>query len=81
MADLPVLATVTSKSSLPVADTGLIDPRTILTSIQETVYDWRLDSDQISWGANAGPLLKVAHASQIATGRGYAKLLDPARRR
>src|SRR5436305_13487232 len=53
------------------------DPNRILTSIGLVPYDWRIDTDAIAWGANAGEVLQVREADAIATGRGYAGLLDP----
>jgi diguanylate cyclase (GGDEF)-like protein len=56
---------------------GLIDPRIILTSINEVVYDWRLDTDALTWGANARDVMKGAALERISTGRDFAELLDP----
>jgi len=54
------------------------DPSGILASIGLVPYDWRIDTDTLSWGANAADVLQVPDAAQIATGRGYAGYLDPA---
>jgi diguanylate cyclase (GGDEF)-like protein len=54
------------------------DPNRILASIGLVPYDWRLDTDTIAWGANAADALQVADTTDVATGRGYAALLDPA---
>jgi diguanylate cyclase (GGDEF)-like protein len=53
------------------------DPGDILASIGLVSYDWRIDSDALTWGANAGEVLHVRDLARIATGRGYAGLLDP----
>lgn len=53
------------------------DPSAILTSIGLVAYDWRLDTDVLTWGANAAEVLQIADAAAIATGRGYAVYLDP----
>jgi diguanylate cyclase (GGDEF)-like protein len=46
--------------------------RAVLSSIGETLYDWDLASDRITWGANAAAMLRVANISVLGTGRGYA---------
>jgi diguanylate cyclase (GGDEF)-like protein len=48
----------------------------IVHSIGEVAYEWRLDSDALSWGSNACEVLGIPTAAAIATGRLYAKLLD-----
>ena len=53
------------------------DPSGILASIGLVPYDWRIDTDTLTWGANAAEVLQVADPAQIATGRGYAGFLDP----
>jgi len=55
----------------------LADPRGILASIGLVTYDWRIDSDVLSWGANAAEVLHIGDSGSIATGRGYAAYLDP----
>src|SRR5215207_4396116 len=54
------------------------DANGILASIGLVPYDWRVDSDVLTWGANAAQVLQVADLGRIATGRGYAGYLDPA---
>ena len=53
------------------------DPSRILASIGLVPYDWRIDTDMLAWGANAGDVLQVRDVKAIATGRSYAGLLDP----
>jgi diguanylate cyclase (GGDEF)-like protein len=53
------------------------DPTRILASIGLVPYDWRIDNDTIVWGANAPDVLQARAIDAIATGRGYAALLDP----
>jgi diguanylate cyclase (GGDEF)-like protein len=53
------------------------EPSGILASIGLVPYDWRIDTDTLTWGANAAEVLQVADPAQIATGRGYAGFLDP----
>ncbi len=53
------------------------DASDILASIRLVPYEWRIDTDVLTWGANAAEVLQVAEVAQIATGRGYAAFLDP----
>jgi diguanylate cyclase (GGDEF)-like protein len=43
----------------------------------EVPYEWRIDSDALTWGAGAGRLFGLRDAASVATGRAFAKLLDP----
>ena len=52
------------------------DPRKILNSIGETVYDWDLRSDAISWGPNAAVVLGFGNLDAISTGRAFAECLS-----
>src|SRR5205085_1125373 len=45
-----------------------------LASVGEVPYEWRLDTDALTWGANAGTVLG-ADAAALASGRLYARLL------
>src|SRR5262245_33220594 len=54
-----------------------VDPNEIFASVGEVVYEWRLDSDAIAWGSNAGDVLAIRDPAAIATGQGYAALIDP----
>ena len=53
------------------------DPNGILASIGLVPYDWRIDTDTLTWGANAAEVLQVRDVTRIGTGRGYAAFLDP----
>ncbi|MGB9366448.1 MAG: bifunctional diguanylate cyclase/phosphodiesterase [Xanthobacteraceae bacterium] len=53
------------------------DPNGILASIGLVPYDWRIDTDTLTWGANAAEVLQIRDAARIATGRSYASFLDP----
>jgi diguanylate cyclase (GGDEF)-like protein len=53
------------------------DPHGILSSIGLVPYDWHIDSDTLTWGANAAEVLQVRDVTRIGTGRGYAGFLDP----
>ena len=61
------------KSDASAAPAG---PASILTSIGLVPYDWRIDTDSLTWGANAAEVLQIADVAQISTGRGYASFLD-----
>jgi diguanylate cyclase (GGDEF)-like protein len=52
------------------------DPRRILDSIGEVVYDWDLRSDAINWGPNVAAVLGIANPALIANGRAYAECLS-----
>ena len=51
------------------------DPAAIMASIGEAPYEWSIDTDMLTWGANAAEVLKVGSLAAIASGRDYAKLL------
>jgi len=70
---------VTRDARLPAqsATTHAADPSGILASIGLVPYDWRIDTDTLTWGANAAEVLQVRDVARIATGRAYASFLDP----
>jgi diguanylate cyclase (GGDEF)-like protein len=49
----------------------------VFAAVGAVPYEWRIGSDALAWGANAADVLTIADASLIASGRAYAKLLDP----
>jgi len=51
------------------------DPRAILDSIGEVVYDWDVVSDRLTWGPNAGSVLGVGDPDRISSGRAYSELI------
>ena len=53
------------------------DPKAILNSIGEVVYDWDIASDRLTWGPNVGDVLGFP-CEDIASGRAYANLLSSA---
>jgi diguanylate cyclase (GGDEF)-like protein len=61
----------------PASATSALDPSTILASVGEVPYVWDIATDGLSWGINVADVLKVRDAGSIASGRAYAKLLDP----
>jgi diguanylate cyclase (GGDEF)-like protein len=55
-----------------------LDTSRILASIGEAAYDWDLRTDILTWSANAGAVLGIPDVAALASGRQYARLLDPA---
>ena len=53
-----------------------LDAAEILTSVGEVAYDWHLDTDALLWSRNARDVLLIRDTAAVATGRGYAQLLD-----
>jgi diguanylate cyclase (GGDEF)-like protein len=78
--DRVLQATVQASSPPMRQDDQLVsaDARDILTAVGEAVYEWSIATDTIRWGANACEVLHVGSLDQIATGSGFAALLDPA---
>ena len=66
-----------ARPSAQSATTRGAEPNGILASIGLVPYDWRIDTDALTWGANAAEVLQVRDATRIATGRAYAAFLDP----
>jgi diguanylate cyclase (GGDEF)-like protein len=56
---------------------GPLDPRKVLTSIGEVVYDWDLSTDALAWGANAAEVLAGAEPARLASGAAFALMVDP----
>jgi len=45
-----------------------IEPDAVLAVAGEVPYNWRLDSDLISWGRNVGDVLGVSDPTFLASG-------------
>jgi diguanylate cyclase (GGDEF)-like protein len=54
-----------------------VDPRIVLSSIGEAVYDWDIGSDRLSWSGNAHSLFGIEAPERLATGVAFDKALDP----
>jgi diguanylate cyclase (GGDEF)-like protein len=54
---------------------GVPDAAAIVASIGEVAYEWRIDTDALSWSANAAAVLGVAPAA-IASGRAFAQHVE-----
>ena len=48
---------------------GVPDAAEILRSIGDVAYEWRLDTDALTWSANAAAVLGVADIGEIASGQ------------
>jgi diguanylate cyclase (GGDEF)-like protein len=58
--------------------TGDPDVAEILRSVGEAAYEWRLDTDKLTWSGNAAAVLGVADTGQVASGRAYAARVEAA---
>jgi diguanylate cyclase (GGDEF)-like protein len=56
---------------------GLPDPRAILSSIGEAVYDWDIVTDRLVFGPNTAEIPDFAEFAKITSGRAYAEHLAP----
>jgi diguanylate cyclase (GGDEF)-like protein len=54
-----------------------LDYAAIMQAAGEAAYDWQIESDALIWSAGAARLLGLRDRTQLATGRGFANLLDP----
>jgi diguanylate cyclase (GGDEF)-like protein len=53
------------------------EPRQILNSIGEVVYDWDITADRLIWGPNFADVLGLGPVDKVATGIAYANHLAP----
>ncbi len=56
---------------------SVLDPRAVLTSIGEVIYDWNVETDALAWSANACEVLGIADSTAIATGAAFALMTEP----
>jgi diguanylate cyclase (GGDEF)-like protein len=63
-------------TTAPQSAAAAIDLGRILAAVGEAAYDWHIDSDALSWSANAAGVLLVRNIEAMSTGRAYAALLD-----
>lgn len=54
-----------------------VDPRVVLSSIGEAVYDWDIATDGLSWSGNALSLFEVSESDRLATGSAFNRMMDP----
>jgi diguanylate cyclase (GGDEF)-like protein len=55
-----------------------VNPEEVFASVGDVPYEWRLDTDAIVWGRNVGEVLGVTDPALIASGAGFAQVIDPA---
>ncbi len=55
---------------------GAPDAGEILRMVGEAAYEWRLDSDRLSWSAHAAAALGIADTATLDTGAGFARAID-----
>jgi diguanylate cyclase (GGDEF)-like protein len=60
----------------PAMTPGTPDTAQILASIGDVAYEWRLDSDVLSWGGNVADVLLIKDRGAIVTGRAFAQFLE-----
>jgi diguanylate cyclase (GGDEF)-like protein len=73
----PAASVLAPTRSAPVPDPSPgPDPKSILNSIGEVVYDWDIDSDRLTWGPNVTQVLDFA-SENLTTGRNFSNLLSP----
>ncbi len=65
------------KAGVHVTRDPTLDPDEIFASVGEVPYEWRIDSDALVWGPNAGAVLAVADPAVLCEGRSFAQLIDP----
>jgi diguanylate cyclase (GGDEF)-like protein len=65
-----------SVSSAENSSGAAFDAASIFAAVGEAAYDWRIDSDVLSWSGNAPAVLLVRDAAAISTGRLYAQILE-----
>lgn len=56
----------------PVAEPAMLDPRAILNSIGNVIYDWDILTDKLSWGPNLTDVLGLEGCDQFVSGVAYA---------
>ncbi len=71
-----VAQTTAAPAAAPMHNGAGPDPRAILDSIGEAVYDWDMVSDRLTWGPNAQQVLGVDSLDHISSGRAYTELLS-----
>lgn len=67
--------TARAAPDIDVDASGYPDPRAILDSIGEVVYDWDIVSDRLNWGPNADRVLAVIGGQPIASGRAFSEFV------
>lgn len=55
---------------------GVPDAAEILRSIGDATYEWRLDTDALTWSANAAAVLGVTDTGELASGAAFARRIE-----
>jgi diguanylate cyclase (GGDEF)-like protein len=56
---------------------GRIDTAEILVSTGAVPYVWHVETDKLTWGPNAAAVLDIPELGLLASGRAYARLVQP----
>lgn len=62
----------------PAQEPAMLDPRKILSSIGEVIYDWDIISDQLIYGPNVSDVLNLPGLGTQSSGRAFAEYLASA---
>jgi diguanylate cyclase (GGDEF)-like protein len=65
-----------SKAAAGMKAIAATEANDILASVGDVLYHWDIESDVLSWSANAGEVLLIHDSAAIATGRAYAQLVE-----
>jgi PAS domain-containing protein len=65
-----------SKAAVGIKAVAGTEATDILASVGDALYHWDIESDVLSWSANAGDVLLIHDPAAIATGRAYAQLVE-----
>jgi diguanylate cyclase (GGDEF)-like protein len=71
------LAPASAASAAAVCDPVALDHDAIFAAIGEVPYEWRVDSDALTWGRNVHSVLAPLDPAALAGGKSYAQLIDP----
>jgi diguanylate cyclase (GGDEF)-like protein len=55
---------------------GVPDAAEILRSIGDAAYEWRLDTDALTWSSNAATVFGIADINELANGASFARRSD-----
>ena len=62
---------------VPAAPVGGPDPRLILPSIGEVVYEWDLGTDRLTWGPNLSETLGDVAQGELGMGAAFGERVSP----
>ncbi len=67
----------TERRAVSEDNSAALEAGEVLCSVGETVYEWNITSDRITWADNAHGLLGLDDNGLISTGREYTRLVAP----